>query len=243
MFGFDRRFIYIIIAVMALSFLTSMNTDKLLSLVLTIPGVIIAMTFHEYAHAKAADKLGDDTPRMQGRLNLNPFSHVNPIGMAMLVFAGFGWGRPVEINPRNFNRNMELTKAEAIVSVAGPAINFILAFVFMIILHIILLMGAGTSSNSIMPYIIQMVAYTVSINLGLGVFNLIPLPPLDGSKILYHFLPFNGRQWFENNQMYFYIGFLIIFITGIAGDIISPIIGGVYNVYSFVIGQLFSLFI
>ena len=75
MFGFDRRFIYIIIAVMALSFLTSMNTDKLLSLVLTIPGVIIAMTFHEYAHAKAADKLGDDTPRMQGRLNLNPFSH------------------------------------------------------------------------------------------------------------------------------------------------------------------------
>ena len=161
----------------------------------------------------------------------------------MLVFAGFGWGRPVEINPRNFNRNMELTKAEAIVSVAGPAINFILAFVFMIILHIILLMGAGTSSNSIMPYIIQMVAYTVSINLGLGVFNLIPLPPLDGSKILYHFLPFNGRQWFENNQMYFYIGFLIIFITGIAGDIISPIIGGVYNVYSFVIGQLFSLFI
>lgn len=240
MFSFDKRFVYVIIAIMALSFLTSMTSEKLLGLVLTIPGVLIAMTFHEYAHAKAADKLGDDTPRIQGRLNLNPFSHVDPIGFAMLIFAGFGWGRPVEINPNNFNRNMELSKAEAIVAFAGPAMNFILAFVFMIIYYAMLVFGFIT--NELTLCISQIVNYTVAINLGLGVFNLIPLPPLDGSKILMHFLPYNGKQWFENNQMYFYIGFLIIFVTGIASNIISPLINGVYSGYIWVVEQIFSLF-
>ena len=241
MFSFDRRFIYIIIAIMALSFLTSMTSEKLLGLLLTIPGVLIAMTFHEYAHAKAADKLGDDTPRIQGRLNLNPFSHVDPIGFAMLVFAGFGWGKPVQINPNNFNRNMELTKAEAIVSFAGPAINFILALIFMIIYFAMITFGFITSELTL--YVSQIVNYAAIVNIGLGVFNLIPLPPLDGSKILMHFLPYNGRQWFERNQMYFYIGFLIIFVTGIASNIISPLMNAVYSGYVWVVTQIFSLFI
>ena len=216
-----------------------MSGDALLNLVLTIPGVLIAMTFHEFAHAKAADMLGDDTPRIQGRLNLNPFSHVDPIGLAMLIFAGFGWGRPVEINPNNFNRNMELSKAEAIVSFAGPAMNFILAIIFMIIYYAVQALGLIT--RDIMIYVLLIINYTVIINIGLGVFNLIPLPPLDGSKILMHFLPYNGREWFERNQMYFYIGFIIIFVTGLAGDIISPAINGVYNGLDYVVRALFSI--
>ena len=241
MFGFDKRFIYVIIAILAISFLATMTGEKLLGLVLTIPGVLIAMTFHEYAHAKAADLLGDDTPRIQGRLNLNPFSHVDPIGFALLLFAGFGWGRPVEINPRNFNRNMELTKAEAIVSVAGPGMNFIIALLFMLIY--VGMISFGFVTNELTFYITQIINYTAVVNIGLGVFNLIPLPPLDGSKILMHFLPYNGRQWFENNQMYFYIGFIVIFITGLAGDIISPLINAVYSGYAFVVTNIFSLFI
>lgn len=240
MFGFDKRFIYVIIAILAISFLATMTGEKLLGLVLTIPGVLIAMTFHEYAHAKAADLLGDDTPRIQGRLNLNPFSHVDPIGFALLLFAGFGWGRPVEINPRNFNRNMELTKAEAIVSVAGPGMNFIIALLFMLIY--VAMISFGFVTNELTFYISQIINYTAVVNIGLGVFNLIPLPPLDGSKILMHFLPYNGRQWFENNQMYFYIGFIVIFITGLAGDIISPLINAVYSGYAFVVTNIFSLF-
>ena len=240
MFGFDKRFIYVIIAILAISFLATMTGEKLLGLVLTIPGVLIAMTFHEYAHAKAADLLGDDTPRIQGRLNLNPFSHVDPIGFALLLFAGFGWGRPVEINPRNFNRNMELTKAEAIVSVAGPGMNFIIALLFMLIY--VGMISFGFVTNELTFYISQIINYTAIVNIGLGVFNLIPLPPLDGSKILMHFLPYNGRQWFENNQMYFYIGFIVIFITGLAGDIISPLINAVYSGYAFVVTNIFSLF-
>lgn len=241
MFTFDKRFIYIMIAIIGISFLSTMTGEKLLSLILTLPGVLIAITFHEYAHAKAADKLGDDTPRIQGRLNLNPFSHVDPIGLALLIFAGFGWGRPVEINPRNFNRNMDLNKAEAIVSVAGPAMNFILALIFMIIYFAMITFGFVT--NELTLYISMIVNYAVVINIGLGVFNLIPLPPLDGSKILMYFLPYNGRQWFENNQMYFYIGFLIIFVTGIASNILSPIFNAVYSGYAFVVSQIFSLFI
>lgn len=241
MFGFDKRFIYVIIAILAISFLATMTGEKLLGLVLTIPGVLIAMTFHEYAHAKAADLLGDDTPRIQGRLNLNPFSHVDPIGFALLLFAGFGWGRPVEINPRNFNRNMELTKAEAIVSVAGPGMNFVIALLFMLIY--VGMISFGFVTNELTFYISQIINYTAIVNIGLGVFNLIPLPPLDGSKILMHFLPYNGRQWFENNQMYFYIGFIVIFITGLAGDIISPLINAVYSGYAFVVTNIFSLFI
>lgn len=240
MFSFDKRFVYVIIAIFAINFLAGMTGEKLLSLVLTIPGVLIAITFHEYAHAKAADKLGDDTPRIQGRLNLNPLSHVDPIGLAMLIFAGFGWGKPVEIDPRNFNRNMDLRKAEAIVSAAGPLMNFVLAFIFMIIYFLMLNLGFVT--NELTLYISLIINYIVMINLGLGVFNLIPLPPLDGSKILMYFLPYNARQWFENYQMYFYIGFLIIFITGIASNIISPIISAVYSGYVFVVSQIFSLF-
>lgn len=241
MFTFDKRFIYIMIAILGISFLSTMTGEKLLSLVLTIPGVLIAITFHEYAHAKTADKLGDDTPRIQGRINLNPFSHVDWIGLAMLLFAGFGWGKPVEINPRNFNRNMELTKAEAIVSVAGPLMNFILAFVFMIIYFAMITFGFVT--NELTLYISMIVNYTVIVNIGLGVFNLIPLPPLDGSKILMHFLSYNGRQWFESKQIYFYIGFLIIFVTGIASVVLNPIFNAIYSGYGFVVSQIFSLFI
>ena len=94
MFNFDKRVWYIVIAIIAIRFLLPYltNTNALLSLLISLPAVLIAITFHEYAHAFAADKLGDDTPRQQGRLNLNPLSHIDPIGFIMLIFAGFGWG-------------------------------------------------------------------------------------------------------------------------------------------------------
>ncbi len=108
MFNFylDKRYLYIIIAIIAGLTLISyiQNPSELLALLLTLPGVIIAITFHEFAHAFAADKLGDDTPRNQGRLTLNPLAHIDPFGFLMLIFVHFGWGKPVEINPRKLNR-------------------------------------------------------------------------------------------------------------------------------------------
>ena len=125
----DRRLIFLIIALMLFSSFMSLfsNEGALLTFLLSVPGILIAITFHEFAHAFAADKLGDDTPRIQGRLNLNPFKHLDPFGTIMLIFAGFGWGKPVEINPRNFNRDISLSKAEAIVAAARANHEFIVS--------------------------------------------------------------------------------------------------------------------
>lgn len=227
MFQFDKRYLYIIMAILIISGLASYLTDtnKLLGLMLTLPAVLIAITFHEFAHAFAADKLGDDTPRREGRLNLNPLSHLDPIGSVMLVFAGFGWGKPVEINPRNFDRKITMPTGEAIVSLAGPIMNFILAIVFSVIYYaMIKFASAFVITNQVGAIILLLVYYCIIINIGLGVFNLIPLPPLDGSKVLRAILPYNGRQWLDRYSQIFYIIFVILWVTGIAGTIISPII-------------------
>ena len=229
---FDKRTLYVIMAIMVLwglsSYLT--NVNALLGLLYTIPGVLIAITFHEFAHAKVADMLGDDTPRREGRISLNPLAHIDPIGFTMLLFAGFGWGKPVNVNPRNYNRDITVEKADAIVSIAGPAMNMILAIGFTVIYFIIYkFWGTLVLTNRILGIIMQMIMYTITINIGLGIFNLIPLPPLDGSKVIKPFLPYNAKQWFEEREMIFYLVFVGLWITGIAGTIISPIINVVFK--------------
>ena len=230
-FSFDKRTITIILVVMLALWLVSSGTAGVLNLLLTVPGVLIAITFHEFAHAWTAVKLGDDTPKRQGRLSLNPFSHMDPVGIILLIVAGFGWGKPVEIDPRNFNGKYSLSKAEAIVAAAGPIMNFILAFVFMIIYYALFaatnaLAGLSIMWQNVINYIIL---YTISINIGLGVFNLIPLPPLDGSKIIMPFLPYKAKEWFVNNEQIFYLVFVVLWITGLAGTIISPAISWITN--------------
>ena len=242
MFSIDRRMLYIIIVIFFLLNISTFTPDYLLGLVLTLPGVIIAITFHEFAHAYVADKLGDDTARIQGRLNLNPLSHVDPIGFIMLIVAHFGWGKPVQINPRNFNSKISLSAGEAIVSIAGPIMNFILSIIFTIIAFILMAVAPAFLLTQTGDIVMQIIEYTIIVNVGLGVFNLIPLPPLDGSKVLKHFLPYNGKRWFEEHEMIFYIGFLILWVTGIAGDIISPIIDLICNGLMWVGSRIFLIF-
>ena len=231
-FSFDKRMFYIIIAVLVLGALMryAANPDLLFTLLLSVPGVLIAITFHEFAHAFAADKLGDDTARREGRLSLNPFDHLDPIGSLMLLFAGFGWGKPVHVNPRNYTRKMSMEKGEAIVSIAGPLMNFLLAIIFTLIYCAIFkFAGADFILSTEGDIIRRIVGATISINIGLGVFNLIPLPPLDGSKVIMPFLPYKAKNWFINNESLFYIIFVVIWITGIAGYIITPVIDLVTN--------------
>ena len=243
-FSLDKRTITIILVVMLALWLVSSGTAGILNLLLTIPGVLIAITFHEFAHAWMAVKLGDNTPKAQGRLSLNPFSHMDPIGFVFLIVAGFGWGKPVEIDPRNFNGKYSLSKAEAIVAAAGPIMNFILAFVFMILYYALFVAtnALGALSLQWQQIINYMLIYIVSINIGLGVFNLIPLPPLDGSKVLMHFLPSKGKEWFYNNQHIFYIVFLLIWVTGLSSVILQPIFGAVSNGMNWIVAKLFRLF-
>ncbi len=229
-FNFDRRYLYIILGILAISVLVQYSSGQLLGLLYSLPGILIAISFHEYAHALAAVKLGDETPRNQGRLNLNPLSHIDPVGFILLLFAGFGWGKPVQTNPARYNRNIDMAKGEAIVSFAGPAMNFFLAIVFAIVYALIgkyaSISFAMSTAGSVLLTIVQ---YIIIINIGLGVFNLIPLPPLDGSKILKNFLSYNTRRKFEESEQLFYVIFLALWITGLAGTIISPIIDYIYS--------------
>lgn len=242
-FMFDKKTLTIILIVILGIWLITAGTSGILNLVLTIPGVLIALTFHEFAHAWVANKLGDETPRVQGRLNLNPLSHIDPVGFVFLIVAGFGWGKPVQIDPRNFNGKYSLSKAEAIVSAAGPIMNFILAFVFLIIYYILFVVTDALTGLSAMwqQVIFAVITYTVSINIGLGVFNLIPLPPLDGSKILMHFLPYKGKEWFYKNQQIFYIVFLILFVTGLSSVVLTPVFSAVLKGMEWVVYHIFKL--
>ena len=242
MFNIDKRILYIIIAIFTVSTIVQyiQNPMELLALILTLPGVIVAITFHEFAHAFVADKLGDDTPRLSGRLNLNPLSHIDPVGFFMLIFAHFGWGKPVEINPANFNRKRSMSAQEALVALAGPVMNLIIAIVLTIILFAITTFTPTfilSTTGMLIGLTLQM---AISVNIGLGVFNLIPLPPLDGSKILMHFLPYNAKTWFENNAQIFYIVFIVLWVTNLISYIISPVINivstGIYSMVSALFG-------
>lgn len=243
-FGNSKKIFYTIIAVFVgitlLNYMSNINALK--ALLLSLPGVLIAITFHEYAHAFAAYKLGDETAKSQGRMTLNPLNHMDPLGIILLVFFGFGWGKPVQVNYRNLNRNISAKKAEAIISFAGPLANFILAIIFACITTCLVKFNvlANASYNAV-EAIYGFLQSTVLVNIGLGVFNLIPLPPLDGSKVLSAFLPTKVDMWFKNNEYYAYILFLIIWITGIAGTIISPAISGIYSLIMKLVFKLFGI--
>ncbi|MCD4760285.1 site-2 protease family protein [bacterium] len=145
-----------------------------------ILAIIYALTIHEFAHAMAATYLGDNTAKMNGRLTFNPLAHLELFGALMLLFAGFGWGKPVPINPYNLRWQKW---GSAFVSLAGPLSNFISVFIFIVIANFL---------SNILPWdnlVFTFLFYLIFINLILGVFNLIPIPPLDGSKVLFAFLP------------------------------------------------------
>lgn len=179
-----------------------------------IPAALICIPVHECSHGYAAWLLGDPTARERGRLTLNPVKHFDPVGVLMLVFLGFGWAKPVPVDTRYFRhprRDMALT------SLAGPLSNFILAFVMMIFLSISIRFFPSTDLSEI---IINLLLNTALLSIGLGIFNLIPIPPLDGSKILFSFLP---ERIYYTILRYERYGILIIMALIYLGIITGPL--------------------
>ncbi len=236
--GVDKKAIYIVLAILVAYSLFNMTQDQLLSMLLTLPAVIIAITFHEFAHAFTAYKLGDTTPKAQKRVTLNPLAHLDPYGFILLMFANIGWGKPVEINPNNFTSNKSRNACEALVAVAGPLMNFLLAIVFTAISCALIRFAPQIASNGIISIFMMELIW---INLGLGVFNLLPIPPLDGSKIFATILPYNAKRWIENNYTTIYIVFIILWITGLLGRLTSPVVEILYKFITVGIGKLFGL--
>jgi Zn-dependent protease len=167
--------------------LLGLSAPEVISRIITL---LIAFTLHELAHAVTAVQLGDDTPRRMGRLTLNPLAHLDPIGSLLLIFAGFGWAKPVQINPYNLRMNPHV--GMAVVAAAGPISNFLMALIAAIPFRLGLLSPFAASAGPILPSPAGFLLDFIEINLLLMLFNLIPIAPLDGSKILAGFAP---REW------------------------------------------------
>ena len=159
---------------------------NLVSLLISLPGIIIALTVHEFAHGYAAFVLGDNTAKKAGRLTLNPLAHIDPWGFVALMIAGFGWAKPVPVNPSKFKNPV---RDDIIVSLAGITANIILAFLFTGILKFEMTYAPELFENTWGQLFYAFLTYSIWINLILCFFNLIPLPPLDGSHVLMHMLP------------------------------------------------------
>ena len=231
-------YVIFFIILVAISYI-SRGAMRLEDMIYSLPGVIIAISFHEFAHAWTADKLGDTTPRAQGRLTLDPKAHLDPKGFILLLFCGVGWGKPVQINPNNFTSNKSRQTCEALVSVAGPIMNFILAIIFTVIFYAITFFAPKIQIIQITANLMMWIAI---INIGLGVFNLVPLPPLDGEKIFRRFLPYSAIEWLERNQHTLEIVFLILWATGVLSMLVAPIIRFIFNILNNGVIAIFSLF-
>jgi len=181
-----------------------------------LPGILIGLTVHEYCHAMAAYKLGDNTAKDQGRITFNPIKHIDPIGFLFIIFAGFGWAKPVQFNPENL-RNLRRDKA--LIAVAGPLSNIALALVF---IGIIRLWMAGTIPIP-SETILIMVYSAARINIGLFVFNLLPIPPLDGSHIAFSGLNLSMETQYRFMKIGAPLLFGIIIVQNFANITILPI--------------------
>ena len=187
-----------------------------LSVILTIPAILWALSFHEYCHGLAARLVGDRTAEMRGRLTLNPLAHFDVIGTLMLLFAGFGWAKPVPINTRYFrNPRRDLV----IVSLAGIVGNILTAIVTVLFMRYCGEWWYGLTGNIGWEIIIRMVA----INMGLAAFNLIPIPPLDGSRVLEAFLPYKYMEYYYFLERYGIFILMILVFTGAIDVIFRPI--------------------
>lgn len=202
-----------------------------LSLLYRLPAVFIGFSFHEFAHAYVANLLGDDTAKLRGRMTLDPMAHIDPIGIIMLIIFRFGWAKPVPINPYNFKNRK---KGTILVSLAGPVMNFFIAFITLLI-YMTIYYRLGFMNKIIENILINI----YFINIGLGIFNLIPLPPLDGSKILAGFLPNKVEYNFFRYEQYFYILLILLIFTNSINYILGPMFYFVERTISYLVSFFF----
>ena len=206
------------------------SKDGLISFLYTLPALLFCLSVHEFAHAYTAYKLGDRTQKAMGRLTLNPFSHIDIAGFICIALFGFGWGKPVMIDDRNFKNK---AAGNALTAFAGPFSNIIMAILFTIILKVLLITGVilPTINSMVGSIILNMLILTIQFNVVFAIFNLIPIPPFDGSRILYFFLPPKGKEYMYKIEQYSFVIVLVILVTGIGSKLVSPIV-------SFVLGLL-----
>ena len=207
------------------------SSAGLMQMLLSLPGIILAITFHEMAHGYAAESMGDDTAKLAGRLSPNPLKHLDPIGFLSMLIFHFGWAKPVPVNPSRF-RNRR--KGMIVVALSGCVTNLLLGFISMAAMY------ATQGLGNIYLQIILM--YMTMYNIMFGVFNLIPIPPLDGADVLAEFLPYKARVSDMKFSRYGMIVLLAMMVFGPFGYIITPIVNWIYQFYGWILGMIFGAF-
>ena len=209
--------------------------EWIINRLLMLPGIVIGLSLHEFGHAIVSTKLGDPTPKNQGRVTVNPLAHIDPMGMLALLFAGFGWGIPVQINPNYYKHRR---RDEAMVAVAGVTMNLIIVILTTILLKVLITIApAKFLLSSVGDVILEIIENVLWINIVLMFFNLLPVPPLDGFNLLTQVFDLSKYSWYM--PLYrngFYILILLIMMN-VTGMVLSPLVSGVYKLcYSFIIG-------
>jgi Zn-dependent protease len=200
--------------------------------VLFLPGIVIAFSFHEFAHAWVAYLLGDDTARSRGRLTLSPIAHVDPIGLLMLIFLRFGWAKPVPVNPLNFTHKVSMRHGMLLTALAGPMMNLLLALITAVVLRLSRVFLYYQEWGEI---VLILLINLMTINVTLMVFNLVPVPPLDGSKVLAGLLPRSAEPIFDFIERYGMIILLVLVFSGVISRFILPLSSSiVLHLYDFI---------
>lgn len=213
--------------------------DIVVYFISTIVVMLLTLPIHEFAHGYVAVKLGDNTPRWQGRLTLNPLAHIDYIGSACLLLFGFGWAKAVRVNASNF-RNPK--RDMAITAMAGPAVNVLVAFLSLLLLNIVWVIGGRTADvPQLVIYIVNFFFYVAEINIYLAVFNLIPIPPLDGSRLLAAFLSDRAYYTLARYEQYSFILLAVLISSNVLDVPLAFLSDAVFNGVYFVADLPFKL--
>lgn len=199
----------------------------ILEKLLILPGIIIGLSFHEFSHAFVSDRLGDPTPKSQGRVTVNPAAHIDPVGFLALIFIGFGWGQAVQINPSYYKKPR---RDELLVSLAGVTMNLFLAVVFMGVVRLYLQFWPEFAFTTTLGSVIRSILFNVvQINVVLLVFNLMPIPPLDGFNALANIFNFRNSEIYYRLYSGGMILLLVVIILDIPSRVLSPIMMWILN--------------